>query len=56
MFNTNTEQQMELPEDLKNFKADDPFQLISPDLAVFIFVVGLVVAYILSGAQVGVQP
>lgn len=44
---------MELPSDLKNYRPseDDPFQLISPELAVVIFVVCALAGYFLAGFQ-----
>lgn len=41
MFTTNEGPKMELPNDLKNYRAPlGAFQLISPDTAAFIIVVG----------------
>lgn len=42
---------MNLPHDLKNFRADDyedAFQIIPPDLAALVFIVGLIVAAIVE--------
>jgi hypothetical protein len=35
-------------DDLKSYRADDGFQLISPDLAIVLLLVGIVIGYVLG--------
>ena len=36
-------------DDLRHFKADDDgFQLVSPDLAIFLLILGVVIGYVLG--------
>ena len=40
---------MNLPDDLKDYSApDDPFQLVSPDVAIVFLVLGFVLGYVLG--------
>lgn len=43
---------MNLPEDLKHYKADDSFQLIRSDLAAFLLYLGAVILLILTNGGI----
>ncbi len=52
MFTENKGQQMELPQDLKSYRAPlGAFQLIDPDTAIFILVVGGFCGFFLFGGR-----
>ena len=40
-----------LPNDLKDYRAEDSFQIIPPDLAVLLLVFGIILGYILGAVS-----